>query len=76
MTTRSLRPVTRETSALVRERGMRPVIVTVVGSVLELRAKGLRTQETLDLSWCYYVAVKQRVVSERAERAKTRGRDG
>jgi hypothetical protein len=27
---------------------MRPVIVTVIGSVIELRAKGLRTSEVLD----------------------------
>jgi hypothetical protein len=72
MTTRSLRPVTRETSALVRERGLRPVILTVVGGVIELRAKGLRSTEVLDVAWCYYSAVKQRVINERAERAKAR----
>lgn len=45
MATKSLRPVTRETSAWVRDKGMRPLIVTVVGGVLELRAKGLRSTE-------------------------------
>lgn len=68
MTTKSIRPVTRETSALVRDRGMRPVIVTVVGSVIEMRAKGLRTRETIDLAFCYRLAVQQRVAAERAER--------
>lgn len=57
---------------MVRERGMRPVIVTVVGGVIELRAKGLRSAEILDLAWCYYSAVKQRVASEQVEREKAR----
>lgn len=72
MSTRSLRPVTRENSALVRERGLRPAILTVVGGRIELRAKGLRSREVLDVSWCYYAAVRQRVQFERAERAKVR----
>ena len=72
MTTRSIRPVTRETSATVRERGLRPLIVTVVGGIIELRAKGLRSKEVLDVSWCYFAAVKQRVTSERDERVKAR----
>lgn len=72
--TKSLRPVTRETSAIVRDRGARPVIVTVVGGVLELRAKGLRSTETLDVAWCYAAAVRQRVQMQKAERAKARQR--
>lgn len=73
MTTKSFKPVTRESSALVRERGMRPLIVTIVGGVIELRAKGLRSRETVDLSWAYYAAVKQRVFRERMEQARTKG---
>ena len=72
MTTKSTRPVSRETSALVRERGMRPVIVTVTGGVIELRPKGLRKAEVLDLGWCYYQAVKQRVMADRIERVRVR----
>jgi hypothetical protein len=74
MATKSLRPVTRETSAVVRDRGPRPVIVTVVGRVIELRAKGLRRAEVLDLAWCYETAVKQRVAMQRVERAIKRRR--
>ncbi len=33
MTTKSLRPVTRETSAFVRDKGLRAVIITVVGDM-------------------------------------------
>ncbi len=66
--TPSTKPVTRETSAYVRDKGLRPVIATLVGSVVELRAKGLRSREYLDLAWCYQQAVKQRVAAERAER--------
>jgi len=68
MTTPSTRPVTRETSAYIRDRGMRPVLVTITGSLIELRAKGLRTTETLDVASLYYQAVKARVIKERAER--------
>ena len=59
MATKSVQPVTRETSALVRERGLRAVMVTIVGGVIEVRAKGLRSLETVDVAWCYYAAVKQ-----------------
>lgn len=72
MTTKSTKPVTRETSAYFRDRGLRPVIVTVVDSFLELRLKGLKTREVLDIGACYALAVKQRVVRERAERAAKR----
>ena len=72
MTTRSTRPVTRESSAFVRDKGVRPVIVTITGSMLELRAKGLRSCEVLDLAYCYEAAVKQRVAPERAERSSQR----
>ena len=72
MVTKSLRPVSRETSAVVRDKGPRPVIVTVVGGVIELRAKGLRSTETLDVAWCYLTAVRQRLQAQRVERAKSR----
>jgi hypothetical protein len=76
VTTSSLQsPVTRETTAYVRDKGMRPVMATLTGGTLVLRAKGLRSREVLDLSWCYQVAVKQRVAMERAEkRAARKGR--
>lgn len=72
MSTKSTRPVTRESSAFVRDRGMRAIVVTVVGSIIELRAKGLRSRETLDLAACYSIAVKQRLAKERAERLAER----
>ncbi|MDP3228489.1 MAG: hypothetical protein Q8N13_11010 [Acidovorax sp.] len=68
MTTSSLKPVTRETSAYVRDKGVRPVIATISGSILTLRAKGLRSRETLDFAHLYELAVKQRVITERAEK--------
>jgi len=66
--------VTRETSAFVRDRGIRPVIATLSGSLLILRAKGLRTRETLDIAACYELAVKQRVFQEKAEKRAARRR--
>lgn len=75
MTTNSTQsPVTRETSAYVRDKGLRAVVATLSGGVLVLRAKGLRSREMLDLGWCYQQAVKQRVAQEKAERKAARGK--
>lgn len=70
--TPSTRPVTRITSAYVRERGMRPIAVTITGSLIELRAKGLRSIETVDVATLYYQAVKARVLREKAEKKAAR----
>lgn len=71
MTTSSITsPVTRETTAYVRDKGLRPVIVTVTGATIIMRAKGLRSREVLDLGWCYRQAVSQRVIQERAEKRR------
>jgi hypothetical protein len=70
MTIKSTRPVSRESCAVVRDKRLRPVIVTVVRDVIELRAKGFRSREILDVASCYYLAVRQRVASERAERRR------
>jgi hypothetical protein len=59
--TPSSRPVTRESSAYARDRGLRPIIVTIVGSVLLLRPKGLRSEEALDIGAAWDMAVKQRL---------------
>lgn len=72
MTTKSHNPTTRETCAYVRDKGLRPVIVTIQGSLIELRAKGLRSREVLDLAWCHETAVKARVLRERQERKAAR----
>lgn len=75
MTTKSDRPVTRETSAYVRDKGLRPIHVTITGSVLELRAKGLRSRETVCVASIYEGAVKARVFAERkAKKAARAGR--
>lgn len=72
--TPSTKPVTRLTSAYTRNRGLRPVVATLHGPLLILRCKGLRTEETLDLSWCYLEAVKQRLAREKAEKKARRKR--
>jgi hypothetical protein len=72
MTTKSTKPVRRETSALVRDRGLRPLIVTVHHGLLLLRAKGLRREETLDLAGCYAIAIRQRLAREQAEKKAKR----
>jgi hypothetical protein len=70
--TPSTKPVRRESSAFVRERGLRPLIATIHGSLLLLRPKGLRREEILDLGAAYSLAVKQRVAREQAERRAKR----
>jgi hypothetical protein len=72
MTTKSTKPVTRETSAYVRERGLRPLIATIQGSVLLVRPKGLRREEVLDLASAWSLAVKMRIARERAEKKAAR----
>jgi hypothetical protein len=72
MTTLSTKPTTRETSAYVRDRGMRALIITVHGSLIELRAKGLRQRETLDIASLYSYAVKGRIAREKAEKRAAR----
>lgn len=75
MTTNSTQsPVTRETNAYVRDKGLRPVMATLTGGVIIMRAKGLRSREVLDLGWCYSQAVKQRLAQERAERRSASGK--
>jgi hypothetical protein len=63
--TPSTRPVTRLTSAYIFDRGTRPLVATITGSLIELRAKGLRTTETLDLASMYHFAIKARIARER-----------
>ena len=72
--TPSTKPTRRESSAFVRERGFRPLIATLHGSVLLLRPKGLRREEVLDLGAAWSLAVKQRVAREQAERKAARKR--
>lgn len=72
MTTTSVKPTVRETTAFVRDRGLRPLIVTVHHGLIELRPKGLRSSETLDLGALYESAVKRRVFAERMEKGKAK----
>jgi hypothetical protein len=72
--TPSTKPVTRVTSAWVRDQGMRAVVATITGSVIELRAKGRRQTEVVDVASLYYRAVKERVASEKKARKAARGR--
>lgn len=70
--TPSTRPVTRLTSAYVRDRGYRPLVITVVGSIVEVRAKGLRQTETMDVAAIYSFALKSRLARAKAEKAAAR----
>jgi hypothetical protein len=70
--TPSTKPVTRLSSAWVRDRGMRPVVVTVTGSLIELRLKNCRQVETIDVASLWHQAVKARVIRERAEKKAAR----
>lgn len=70
--TPSTKPVTRVTSAYIRDRGMRPVVATITGSVIELRAKGLRSVEVVDVASVYDAAVKARVAAAAKKLRKKR----
>ena len=70
--TPSTKRTTRITSAYVRDKGLRPVAVTIVGGIIELRAKGLRQVEVVDVGTLYLRAVRDRVAREKAERKSKR----
>lgn len=70
--TPSTKRVTRLTSAWVRDQGMRAVVASIVGGVIELRAKGRRQVEVVDIATLYYRAVRERVVAEKAARKAAR----
>lgn len=74
MTTKSIKPVSRETSSYTRDRGLRPIVATIHHGLLTLRPKGLRTEETMDLGALYERAVRDRLMLERREKRKARGR--
>jgi hypothetical protein len=70
--TPSTRPVTRLSTAYVRERGPRQVVVTITGSLIELRPKGLRSTETVDIASLWHQAVKARVLRDKAAKKAAR----
>ena len=72
MTTSSAKPTTRLTTAYVREKGLRPLVVTIVGGLIELRPKGMRTREVGDLASIWQQCVKARVASEKAQKRASR----
>lgn len=69
MATDLKKPVTRRSHVLVRERGLRRLVVTLYpAGYIGLRASGCRTEETLDIAAAYSIAVKSRVIRQRAEK--------
>lgn len=75
MITSTAKPTTRASSAYFRDRGkLRQILVTTHHGLIELRLKGLRTKETVDIGWLYDHSVRARVLRERAERRAARRR--
>lgn len=75
MTTRSTKPVARLVdAAMVRDGGkLLPLVVTIYPhGFMGLRQKGRRREEIVTFSDAYYLAIKQRVSRERAERKANR----
>jgi hypothetical protein len=67
------KPISRETSELVRARGARPLIVTLYpGDQIGLRPKGTRREERTTLAAVYSLAIKQRITRERADKVAAR----
>lgn len=66
--TPTTKPTVRLTPVLVRDRGLRPLVATLQGSLLILRPKGCRREEVLDLGAAYHTAIKWRLARERAAR--------
>lgn len=65
--------VTRKTTTMVRDRGLRKVIVTIYPEgIIGLRAERTRKEEIVDAAWLWGYAVKQRVANERAAKRAAR----
>jgi len=56
----------------VRDLGARQIIVTLRDGLVELRAKGLRRTEVVDVASLYTRAVKERVIFERSQKKAAR----
>lgn len=73
MTTKSTKPTVRETSAYVREKGLRPVIATIHHGLLTLKPKGLKNSTyTVDIGAVWQQACKAHVLSIAAEKRKAK----
>jgi hypothetical protein len=73
--TPSTKPVTRVTSAAVRDAGKyRLVVATITGSLIELRLKGCRQVEVVDVASLWHGAVKARVWAAKQAKKKARGK--
>lgn len=74
MTTDLNRPVKRRSHETLRDTGKaRRVIVTLYpAGHMGLRLEGTRREETLPLTTAYEIAVRARLITQRAEKAKLR----
>lgn len=63
-------PVTRETPAFIFDRGPRKIIVTIRGDLIEMRCKGMKKIETLDVTSAFTYALKSRLAYEKAQKKK------
>lgn len=75
MTTKLTKPVKRKSGNLTRDgRKFRNLIITIYpnreGDYIGIRPEGTRREEMLPLDAAYHLAIKMRVSSERAEKAK------
>lgn len=75
MTTRANKPVSRLTTASIRDGGKRREIVVIIypNGLLGLRPKGTRREEQVLIEAVWYRAVKDRVASEQAAKRALRG---
>jgi len=70
------KPLKRRTDARVQDQGSRRLIVTLYpDGCIGLRPERTRREETVSLSACWQMAVRQRVAYERAQKkaAKRKG---
>lgn len=70
--TPSTKPVTRLTSAWAFDGGSRQIVATIHGSLIELRLKGRRQTEVLDISSLYFRAINERIAKARADKRKAK----
>lgn len=76
MATQCKKPVHRETSGGILERGkVRPVIVSIEPpNIIGFRLKGMRTTYYLTAEGCFMQAVKAKIAHDKREKQKAKGK--
>ncbi len=70
--TKLTKPVSRETFEMVRDRGMRPILIELQGTFAKLRLKGMRGVHTVTFAQMWNMANRNTAEAARREKLAAR----